>query len=324
MNKEGNLYLQGYVKTEHKAIVSCCNKGLKNPELGHEQQNARENLFAILSDPTAIAVIDSIVKKAHIEKSFVPPFVRTVIDHDQAQKLCQLNPNEVDALILDSTVLMSPITVVKLLRKKKDVNMYFTRHTQEHYQRLIDQKKGTIPSKCLDIVAVWELNIIYNSNSLFDADKVFNAQILCAPHKEGKPPKYQEDPKSFKQYVKRCAPYFHSSLNTSIPIEMHDTLLRDLSNLFNTISINMIREMLLRVDYCARNASYGDKISLSRFIAEWSTNLAVKMRECAQCGVCRVALSVCARCRSVHYCGKKCQTAHWSSHKKICKTKTKK
>ena len=27
----------------------------------------------------------------------------------------------------------------------------------------------------------------------------------------------------------------------------------------------------------------------------------------------------CARCRAVVYCGKECQVAHWSEHKKVCK-----
>lgn len=30
-------------------------------------------------------------------------------------------------------------------------------------------------------------------------------------------------------------------------------------------------------------------------------------------------LSVCGRCKMVHYCGKECQTADWATHKKVCK-----
>lgn len=40
--------------------------------------------------------------------------------------------------------------------------------------------------------------------------------------------------------------------------------------------------------------------------------------KCEVCGS-KENLRYCQRCKSVRYCGKKCQTAHWKKHKKMCK-----
>ncbi|KAI5814378.1 hypothetical protein BZA77DRAFT_295075 [Pyronema omphalodes] len=41
--------------------------------------------------------------------------------------------------------------------------------------------------------------------------------------------------------------------------------------------------------------------------------------ECYNCQKKDVELKRCARCQSIHYCGKDCQTADWKEHKKLCK-----
>jgi hypothetical protein len=42
-----------------------------------------------------------------------------------------------------------------------------------------------------------------------------------------------------------------------------------------------------------------------------------KTNSCAQCNL--PASNCCAKCKSVYYCSRECQTSHWSTHKKICK-----
>jgi hypothetical protein len=42
------------------------------------------------------------------------------------------------------------------------------------------------------------------------------------------------------------------------------------------------------------------------------------LQQCAQCGTSNVKMSSCARCLSVHYCGRTCQKSDWKQHKKIC------
>ena len=42
-------------------------------------------------------------------------------------------------------------------------------------------------------------------------------------------------------------------------------------------------------------------------------------RECANCLSADLPLTLCARCRLTHYCGKPCQVQHWKSgHKERC------
>lgn len=44
-------------------------------------------------------------------------------------------------------------------------------------------------------------------------------------------------------------------------------------------------------------------------------------RSCANCGTSGVTLLACARCKTVHYCGRECQKSHWSAadgHKVVC------
>lgn len=40
---------------------------------------------------------------------------------------------------------------------------------------------------------------------------------------------------------------------------------------------------------------------------------------CARCGGTGEGLKRCARCLTIAYCGRECQTAHWSEHKPFCK-----
>lgn len=40
---------------------------------------------------------------------------------------------------------------------------------------------------------------------------------------------------------------------------------------------------------------------------------------CASCGAKGPGLKRCAACKTVHYCGEECQTAHWREHKASCK-----
>ena len=42
-------------------------------------------------------------------------------------------------------------------------------------------------------------------------------------------------------------------------------------------------------------------------------------RSCAACSATDVPLLQCARCKSVCYCNKDCQKAHWKTHKQTCK-----
>ena len=42
-------------------------------------------------------------------------------------------------------------------------------------------------------------------------------------------------------------------------------------------------------------------------------------RSCAACSATDVPLLQCARCKSVCYCNKDCQKAHWETHKQTCK-----
>jgi hypothetical protein len=43
-------------------------------------------------------------------------------------------------------------------------------------------------------------------------------------------------------------------------------------------------------------------------------------KPCAQCGELFPKLKLCTRCRSVSYCSKECQVAHWKAgHKQVCK-----
>ena len=42
-------------------------------------------------------------------------------------------------------------------------------------------------------------------------------------------------------------------------------------------------------------------------------------RSCAACSATNVPLLHCARCKSVCYCNKDCQKAHWKTHKQSCK-----
>lgn len=41
-------------------------------------------------------------------------------------------------------------------------------------------------------------------------------------------------------------------------------------------------------------------------------------RSCASCASVEVRLLQCSRCRSVWYCNKDCQKAHWKTHKSSC------
>jgi hypothetical protein len=40
---------------------------------------------------------------------------------------------------------------------------------------------------------------------------------------------------------------------------------------------------------------------------------------CANCKECHTNLVMCSGCRKVRYCGKECQKADWSPHKRACK-----
>jgi hypothetical protein len=49
------------------------------------------------------------------------------------------------------------------------------------------------------------------------------------------------------------------------------------------------------------------------------------MPACGNCGMeatFEKPLFVCKKCDSQHYCTKKCQKAHWPTHKKLCSTST--
>lgn len=45
-------------------------------------------------------------------------------------------------------------------------------------------------------------------------------------------------------------------------------------------------------------------------------------RFCASCGCRNTALKRCAICRCTRYCSKECQTAHWKTHKRECRSQS--
>ena len=46
----------------------------------------------------------------------------------------------------------------------------------------------------------------------------------------------------------------------------------------------------------------------------------LKVTRCWECGYRSVKLKKCAKCKVGRYCSKKCQVAHWETHRKWCKT----
>lgn len=44
-------------------------------------------------------------------------------------------------------------------------------------------------------------------------------------------------------------------------------------------------------------------------------------KRCAQCQKSAETMSVCANCKSAHYCNRDCQRLHWKEHKKTCAKK---
>ncbi|KXT07876.1 hypothetical protein AC579_5155 [Pseudocercospora musae] len=49
-----------------------------------------------------------------------------------------------------------------------------------------------------------------------------------------------------------------------------------------------------------------------------STNAEKLQQMCVGCSKTGESLKRCAKCRSVHYCNRECQTSHWKIHKKEC------
>ena len=278
-------------------------------------------MFAVLSNPRAAVALSNLVKRQFFKEGVIPPFARTVLDVRTACASKQMQVDEIESLLSNSTAMMSPTTVLPSLRSEES-KIIFTPHSRDLYLRMLNEQQGALPADCLEVTVIWEVNIFFKAASLTDADRVLNAQMMCAPHDEASAPSYRQQPKQFLRYIKRYAPHFYETVasnNTKWTPDRLDPMLNDLSDMISSESdmIN-VRSILFRVDYITRNLSQGDRISVPRFLAEWTTNLAQNMRACGKCGKCRVALSICGGCRKQRYCSKECQSAHWKVHKKIC------
>ena len=80
----------------------------------------------------------------------------------------------------------------------------------------------------------------------------------------------------------------------------------------------------------ALHRALSDEMQQSYESSDWMTQLhdaaaAQRKHTCAQCGVAEAVrgdFKACARCRSVHYCCKEHQRAHWKTHKATCGQRT--
>jgi len=71
------------------------------------------------------------------------------------------------------------------------------------------------------------------------------------------------------------------------------------------------------------DAAHGGRGTFSLSVASGpsgalTTSVVDSMRVCAHCARAFEGGGVCARCKSVRYCGKECQTATWPAHKAAC------
>jgi uncharacterized paraquat-inducible protein A len=61
--------------------------------------------------------------------------------------------------------------------------------------------------------------------------------------------------------------------------------------------------------------------TLNKHFSPTDTDLDVALRKCEQCGVeeeKRGDHKICSKCKVTVYCSRRCQTAHWKTHKKRC------
>jgi hypothetical protein len=74
------------------------------------------------------------------------------------------------------------------------------------------------------------------------------------------------------------------------------------------------------LQYCAGVEPYEGVPADSASSSSSSSDGAASGKPCAHCGQHFSKLVMCARCRGVAYCHKKCQSAHWKAgHKQVCK-----
>lgn len=72
-----------------------------------------------------------------------------------------------------------------------------------------------------------------------------------------------------------------------------------------------------RFEWCLDEDPNIDKVG---FVFDYSSHMHVTdmLYVCAVCGkACKK--NTCAACKSINYCGKECQKAHWKEHKAVCK-----
>ena len=316
MNPNIREFMVAMVQTESSAI-SACDRNV--PDFAQSQNDAREVMFSMLSSFSVGQVVTRLVEEKNFKQGIVPPFARTVLDLRTARSLAAMQSDDIEAVLRASTAYMDPATVLRGLRSD-ECHIILTQLSSDLYLRMLKEQQGPLPAACLERVVVWEVNVFFNAASMFDADRVFNAQIMCASHEEGLPPSYEESPEEFLRYVKRYAPHFYDKIVLNAPSAYYrEQLLTELSaKITGETDLSIVRSVLFRVDFITRNASHRDQISMERFLGEWTTNIAQKMQSCGNCGKCRVALSVCSRCRKQRYCNASCQHEHWKVHRTKC------
>eukprot|EP01112_Ceratiomyxa_fruticulosa_P019387 TRINITY_DN6338_c0_g1_i1.p1 TRINITY_DN6338_c0_g1~~TRINITY_DN6338_c0_g1_i1.p1 ORF type:complete len:602 (+),score=78.84 TRINITY_DN6338_c0_g1_i1:226-2031(+) len=125
-----------------------------------------------------------------------------------------------------------------------------------------------------------------------------------------------DDSKTTDKETKRLhRPFSHSTPNptpqrntSSIPPQPQPTTTNTNANTSNTSHINE-----------NSNASTStDSNTHSQPPPSRSDTQPVKRKFCGQCGTTEGKLKLCSGCGSIHYCSVKCQTLHWSTHRKEC------